>query len=81
MSIPLQELHTPKTISDDKSLPFVTTYNPNIPNFCEMLENSVECLKQNKVDSFDNQSIMKSKQQLPKASWKASWIFKCPGKR
>ena len=29
LSIPLQELRTPKTISNDNSLPFITTYNPN----------------------------------------------------
>ena len=29
LSIPLQELRTSKTISNDKSLPFITKYDPN----------------------------------------------------
>ena len=38
LSIPLQELCTPKTISNDNSLPFITTYNPINPNVYEMIE-------------------------------------------
>ena len=45
LSIPLQELRTPKTISNDNSLPFITTYNPNNPNVYEMIDKSVECLQ------------------------------------
>ena len=41
LSIPLQELCTPKAISNDNSLPFITTYNPNNPNLYEMLDKSV----------------------------------------
>ena len=52
LGIPLQELRTPKTISNDNSLPFITTYNPNDPNVYETIEESVECLKRNKVDGF-----------------------------
>ena len=33
LSIPLQELRTPKTTSNDNSLRFITNYNPNNPNF------------------------------------------------
>ena len=33
LSIPLQELRAPKPISNDNSLPFITTYNPSNPNF------------------------------------------------
>ena len=51
LSIPLQELRSPKTISNDNSLPFITTYNPNV---YEMVDKSVECLKRNKVDGFEN---------------------------
>ena len=29
LSIPLQELRTSKTISNDKSIPFITKYDPN----------------------------------------------------
>ena len=65
MSIPLQELRSPKTISNDNSLPFITTYNPNNPNVYEMKDKSVECLKQNKVDSFENLRIIRSKWQAP----------------
>ena len=45
LSIPLQELRTPKTTSNDNSLPFITTYNPNNPNVYQMIDKSVECLK------------------------------------
>ena len=61
--IPLQELGTPKTISNDNSLPFITTCNPNNPNFYEVIDKSVECLKQNKVDRFENLRVIKSKRQ------------------
>ena len=44
LSILLQELRTPETISNDNSLPFITTYNPNNPNVYEMIDKSVECL-------------------------------------
>ena len=37
LSIPLQGLRTPKTISNDNSLPFITTYNPNNPNVYEII--------------------------------------------
>ena len=54
LSIPLQELRSPKTISNDNSLPFITTYNPNNSSVNEMINKSVECLKRNKVDDFEN---------------------------
>ena len=66
LSIPLQELRTPKTISNDNSLPFITTYNPNNPNVYEMIDKSVECLKRNKVDSFENLRVTKNKRQETK---------------
>ena len=74
LSIPLQELCTPKTISNDNSPPFITTYNPNNPNVYEMIDKSVECLKRNKVDGFQN---------LTKAqfSQKQVGFYKCPDKR
>ena len=59
LSIPLQELRTPKTISNDNSLPFITTYNPNNPNVYEMIDKSVEYLKRNKVDGFENLRVIK----------------------
>ena len=62
LSIPLQELRAPKTISNDDSLPFITTYNPN--NY-ELIDKSVECIKQNKVDGFENLKVIKSKRQAP----------------
>ena len=65
LSIPLQELHTPKTISNDNSLPFITSYNPNNPNVYEIIDKSVECLKQNKPDGFENTRVIKSKRQAP----------------
>ena len=65
LSIPLQELCTPKTISNDNSLPLITTYNPNNPNVYDMIEKSVECSKQNKVDGFENLRVIKSKRQAP----------------
>ena len=68
LSIPLQELRTPKTISNDNSLPFITTYNPNNLNVYEMIDKSVECLKRNKVDGFENLRVIKSKRQAPNQS-------------
>ena len=65
LSIPLQELRTPKTISNDNSLPFITTYNLNNPNVYEMIDKSVECLKWNKVDSLESLRLIKSKRQAP----------------
>ena len=65
MSIPLEELRTPKIISNDNSLPFITTYNPNNPNVYEMIDKSVECLKRSKVDGFENIRVIKSKRQTP----------------
>ena len=59
LSIPLQELRSPKTISNDNSLPFITTYNPNNPNVYEMINKSVECLKRNKVDGFEKKGNKK----------------------
>ena len=90
LSIPLQELRTPKTISNGNSLPFITTYNPNNPNVYEMIDKSVKCLKRNKVDSFENLRIIKSKRQAPnlkkiliKAEFfqKQAEAFTCPDKR
>ena len=90
LSIPLQELRTAKTISNDNSLPFIINYNPNNPNVYEMIDKSVECLKRNKVDSFENLKIIKSKRQasnlkkiLTKAefSQKQVGVYQCPGKR
>ena len=75
---------TPKTISNDNSLPFITTYNPNNPNVYEMIDKSVECLKRNKVDCFENLRVIKSKKQVPNLqkiltkaafSQKQSWSF------
>ena len=90
LSIPLQELRTPKTISNDNSLPFITTYNPNNPNIYEMIDKSVECLKQNKVDGFENLKGKKIKRQAPNLkriltkaefSQKQVGVYKCPDKR
>ena len=58
LSIPLEELRTPKTISNDNSLPFITSYNPNV---YEMIDKSVECLKRSKVDGFENIRVIKNK--------------------
>ena len=89
-SIPLQELRTPKIMSIDYSLPFITTYNPNNPNVYEMADKSVECLKRNKVDGFENLRIIKSKRQAPnlkrilsKAEFSQKQVgdYKCPDKR
>ena len=82
LSIPLQELRTPKTISYDNNLPFIATYNPNNPNVYEIIDKLVECLKQNKVDNFENLRVTKSKRQAPnlkkiltkaESSQKTSW--------
>ena len=45
LSIPLQELRAPKTISNNNSLPFITACNPDNPNVYEMTDKSVKCLK------------------------------------
>ena len=90
LSISLQELRTPKTILNDNSLSFITTYNPNNPNFYEMKQKSVECLKRNKVDGFENLRVIKSKRQAPNLknilttgefSQKQVEVLKCPHKR
>ena len=90
LSFPLQELCTPKTISNDNSLPFITTYNPNNPNVYEMIDKYVECLKRNKVDGFENLRVIKYKRQTPnlkkiltktKFSQKQVGVFKCPDKK
>ena len=90
MSIPLQEFCTPKTISNDNGLPFITTYNRNNPNVYESIDKSFECLKRNKVDGFENLRVIKSKRQAPNLkkiltkaqfSQKQVGVFKCPGKR
>ena len=89
MSVPLQELRTPKTISNDNSLPFITTNNPNNSNFYEMIGKSVKCLKRNKVNGFENLRVVKSKQQAPdlkkiltkaEFSQKQVGVFKYPDK-
>ena len=81
---------TSKTISNDNSLPFITTYNPNNPNVYEMIDKSVECLKRNKVDRFENLKVIKSKRQVPNLkriltkaefSQKQVGVYKCPDKR
>ena len=55
-----------------------------------MIDKSVECLKQNKVDGFENLKIIKSKRQasnlkkiLTKAefSQKQVGVYQCPDKR
>ena len=37
LSIPLEELPTSKTISNDNNIPFIITYNSNNPNAYEMI--------------------------------------------
>ena len=59
LSILLQKLRTPKTIWNDKSLQFITTYNPNNPNFYETIEQLVECLKWSNVHSFESLWVIK----------------------
>ena len=90
LSIPLQELLTPKTISNDNSLPFITTCSRNSPNVYEMIGKSVECLKRNKANGFENLRVMKSKLQAPnhkkiltktEFSQKQVGVHKCPDKR
>ena len=87
LSIPLKKLRTPKTISNDNILPFITTYNPNV---YEIIDKSVECLKRNKLDRFANIRVIKSKRQAPNLkkiltkaefSQKQVGVFKCPDKR
>ena len=88
LSIPLQELCTPKTISNDNSLPFIIPYNPNNPNVYEIIDKSVECLRRNKVDGFENLRVTKSKRQVPNLKrilTKAEFsqkvgVYKCPDK-
>ena len=55
-----------------------------------MIDKSVECLKRNKVDGFENLRVIKSKRQAPdlkkiitKAEFlqKQDGVFKCPDKR
>ena len=44
---------------------FIQTYDPNNPNFYEMIEKFVESIKRSKVDGFKNIRIIESKQQAP----------------
>ena len=55
-----------------------------------MIDKSVECLKRNKVDSFENLNVIKSKRQAPNVkriltkaefSQKQVGVYKCPDKR
>ena len=55
-----------------------------------MIDKSVECLKRNKVDSFENLRVIKSKRQAPNLkriltkaefSQKQVGVYKCPDKR
>ena len=55
-----------------------------------MIDKSVECLKRNKVDGFENLRVIKSKRQapnlkkiltIPEFSQKQVGVFKCPEKR
>ena len=64
-SIPWQEFRKSKKISNDISLPFITISNPNNMNVYEMIDKSVESLKRNKVDGFENLRAIKSKRQVP----------------
>ena len=63
MSITLQQLRTPKTISNDNSQKFKTAYYPNNLNVYEMIDESVEGLKRSKVNGFKNLKVMESKSQ------------------
>ena len=90
LGIPLQELPTLKTLSNDNNLPFITTYNPNNPNVYEMIDKSVECLKRNKADGFENLWVIKTELQVPNLkkilakaefSQKQVAVYKCPDKR
>ena len=67
-----------------------TTYNPNNPHVYEMRDKSVECLKRNKVDGFENLKVIKSKRQAPNLkriltktefSQKQVGVYKFPDKR
>ena len=58
-------MHTPKPISNDNSLPFITTYYWNNPNFYETIEKSVKCFKRNKVDGFETLRVIKNNRQVP----------------
>ena len=55
-----------------------------------MIDKSVECLKRNKVDGFENLKVIKSKRQAPNLkriltkaefSQKQVGVYKCPDKR
>ena len=90
MCISLQESCTPKTISSENSLLFTITYNANSPIFHKMMDKSVECVKRNKVDGFQNLRVIKNKHQKPNLnkiltkaefSQKQVGVFKCSGKR
>ena len=44
---------------------FITTFNPNNPNSYDIAKKSIECLKQNNVNGFQNISLLQSKRQPP----------------
>ena len=65
LHIPQEELRQPKVFQNNNNLSFITTFNPNNPNSFDIAKKSIECLKQNNVNGFQNISLLQSKRQPP----------------
>ena len=64
-SIPQKDLRKPKKPSNENTLPFITTFNPNNSNIYSTIKSSVNCLKNNRVSGFQNIKLIQSKRQTP----------------
>ena len=62
-STPQKHLQKPKKLSNEKILPFITTFNPNKTNIYSTIKSSVNCLKYNNESCFHNIKLIQSKRQ------------------
>ena len=85
------DLRKPKTITNDKNLAFVSTFNPNNPNIFPLIQNAVRTLSVNNVNGFKDIKLVHGKRQAPNLKnilTKATFgnnttvgVFKCNDKR
>ena len=92
LNIPQDELRSPKQKSEDRTLAFVSTFNPNNPNVFHLMKTALTTLKENKVRGFKNIKLVHGKRQGPnlkkiltkaefKTRAKIEGVFKCGDKR
>ena len=63
VSILQKDLQKPKKPSNENILPFITTFNPNNPNFNSTIKSSINCLKNISIGDFHNMKSIQSKRQ------------------